>query len=340
VAASLHGSPFDLEDEASYGRWRAWKLEHRAGDVQALIVDVADAAALSGTERAALLQRTGRNGAALYRLAHDPGDAAVPPVLAAQLGLTRLHANWLAGEDGISRVEVSREGESEQRRIEQRRADYIPYTERALGWHTDGYYHRDDERILGMVLHCVRPAASGGESAWLDPELAYIALRDESHSLVRALMHPQAMWIPAREAEDGEVARAAKGGPVFSLVGAGPKARLHVRYTARTRSIAWRDDPATAAAVQVLRSLTEDPEAARAIGVLRLTLGPGMGLIGHNVLHARSAFTDTSEAPQRSSPPESGAASRPSSRPTSRLLYRARYLDRITAPEEDAWRNG
>ena len=44
---------------------------------------------------------------------------------------------------------------------------------------------------------------------------------------------------------------------------------------------------------------------------LRLRLQPGMGLVGHNVLHERSAFVDDPAAP--------------------RLLYRARYLDRVQA---------
>jgi hypothetical protein len=41
-----------------------------------------------------------------------------------------------------------------------------------------------------MLLHCVRPAASGGVNRLLDPELAYIALRDAVPALVRALMQP------------------------------------------------------------------------------------------------------------------------------------------------------
>jgi hypothetical protein len=43
--------------------------------------------------------------------------------------------------------------------------------------------------------------------------------------------------------------------------------------------------------------------------MLRVHLDAGMGLVAHNVLHARSAFEDDAAAP--------------------RLLYRARYLDRV-----------
>ena len=40
--------------------------------------------------------------------------------------------------------------------------DYIPYTNRGLSWHTDGYYNPSDMPVRAMVLHCIRDAASGG----------------------------------------------------------------------------------------------------------------------------------------------------------------------------------
>ena len=184
------------------------------------------------------------------------------------------------------------------------RGEFIPYTDRAIGWHTDGYYYPEARRILAMILHCVRPAAVGGETALLDHELVYIALRDESPALLRALMHPRAMTIPARE-DDGSVARAAQSGPVFSVVEGPAGPHLHMRYTARTRSIEWRDDPLTRDAASTLVGMMDGALE----GTLHLTLQPGMGLVGHNVLHARSAFRDDPHAP--------------------RLLYRARYLDGV-----------
>ena len=93
-----------------------------------------------------------------------------------------------------------------------------------------------------------------------------------------------AMTIPARS-EEGEVARGDQSGPVFTVTADG---RLHMRYTARTRSIAWKDDPAVhAATAALLHLLDTDPR------VLRLRLEPGMGLVCNNVLHDRSAFTDS-----------------------------------------------
>lgn len=288
-------SPFDLDDAASYLAWRAAKLENRARRAEDLIVDVANAAALTTHERAALLQACARWNMVVYRSHSGVQDKALAPALARQLGLQRLDGNWLADEDGISSITVSPPAHG--------RSDYIPYTDRPLGWHTDGYYHPQGQRIRAFVLHCVRPAASGGVNSLLDHELVYIALRDASPRWLQALMAPDAMTIPAREDGQG-VARAAQSGPVFSVDAR--DGTLHMRYTARTRSIRWKDDAATLKAVAFLERFLADANP----DVLRLRLNAGMGIVANNTLHARDAFADDPARP--------------------RLLYRARYLDRTT----------
>jgi len=295
-------SPFDLDDDATYQRWRAWKLAQRPASVEALTVDVTDPRALGAAERAALLDRIQRANMALYRSPVIAEDKDLPRALGAQLGLRRLDANWLADEDGISQITVSAQSDG--------RGGFIPYTDRPIRWHTDGYYHPAGRRIRGMILHCVRPAASGGSNHLLDHELAYIALRDASPGHVRALMQPDAMTIPARTDDDGQ-ARPAQSGPVFAVDDDGS---LHMRYTARTRSIEWQADAATRAAVAALEALL----AGDTPWILRTRLEPGMGLVGHNVLHERSGFSDDAAQP--------------------RLLYRARFLDRVALPSEGPWR--
>jgi len=287
-------SPFTLDDEPAYRAWREAKLADAPRSLAALVVDVHDPFALSDHERRALLQRCARFNMAIYRSAPGGADPALPRALGRQLGLERLDANWLADEDGISPITV-RAGAGPA-------AAFIPYTNRAIQWHTDGYYHPAERRIRAMVLHCVRPAALGGANRLLDHELAWIALRDLDPAHVQALAAPDAMSIPARSDDDG-VARPEQGGPVFSLDAEG---RLHMRYTARTRSIAWKDDAATQAAVAALRGVL-----ATSPFVLQGRLEAGMGLVCNNVLHDREGFTDDPAAP--------------------RLLYRARFLDRIAS---------
>lgn len=310
VLASPQAStnPFDLDDDHAYRAWRSRKLADRPGGVADLVVDVADPRALIATERSALLERLSRFNMAVYRSPVLDADPGLPRAIGSALGLHRLDANWLADEDGISRIAVAAAARDDAGAP---KGEFIPYTDRAIGWHTDGYYLPSARRIRSMILHCVRPAAQGGENRLLDPELAYIALRDADITHVRALMAPDAMTIPARDDDQGE-ARAAQAGPVFSVDPV--DGQLHLRYTARTRSIIWNDDAPTRAAVAALAACLQGPD------VLTLRLAAGSGIVAHNVLHDRSVFVDDPAAP--------------------RLLYRARYLDRCCPSTEPPWRIG
>ena len=285
--------PFDLADRAAYRAWRERKLAAYPATAAALIVEVADPARLTVSERTALLERCARANMAVYASApRETADPDTPRRIGAQLGLHTLDVNYLADDDGITPLAVAETG---------MRSTYIPYTNRAIRWHTDGYYNAAERKIRAMILHCVQRAESGGENRVLDHELAYIALRDANPEHIRALMLPDAMTIPARS-EEGEVARGDQTGPVFSVMEDG---RLHMRYTARTRSIAWKEDPAVQAATSALQQVLEtDPH------VLRLLMEPGMGLVCNNVLHDRAAFTDSS-------------AHR-------RLILRARYYEAVS----------
>ena len=288
---------FDLDDDAAYRAWRARKLAAYPRRAEDLIVDIARPRALTDAELNALRDRCARANMAVYATQLPTGDVTAATEaakhLGAQLGLHTLDANYLADDDGITPLSVHEDG---------KRAGFIPYTNRPIRWHTDGYYNPLDRAIRAMLLHCVRDAASGGANRVLDHEIAYILLRDEDPAHIAALMAPDVMTIPARS-EEGEVARGDQSGPVFSVAADG---QLHMRYTARTRSIAWKDDAATCAAVEALSRILDSTDLA-----LPLRLRPGMGLVCNNVLHDRSAFTDS--AAQK------------------RLVLRARYYERIAA---------
>ena len=294
-------SAFDLGDDAAYRRWRDAKLQRHPRQVEDLIVDVRDPRCLSASELTALLQRCRTANMAVYHSPVTAADKELPRLLGLQLGLLRLDSNWLADEDGISQITVAaKPGERGDAG-----AAYIPYTDRAIRWHTDGYYHPPERRIHAMILHCVSAAREGGDNALVDHEMAYIALRDANPAWVRALMAEDAMTIPARMGEAG-VARAAQSGPVFSVDPA--SGALHMRYTARTRSVEWKADSCTREAAAFLHELLGGALPYR----FDVRLQPGMGIVGHNVLHDRSAFVDDPRQP--------------------RLIYRARYLDRIRGP--------
>jgi len=217
--------PFDLDDERAYRNWRDKKLADYPAQIE--VVELRDPGNLKASEREALLQRCSRSNMAIYcsRVTHE--DKSVPRLLGLQLGLERLDANFLADDDGISSIT---QGAGT-------RGEFAPYTDRPIGWHTDGYYNPAARRIRAMLLHCVRDAIEGGESALLDHEIAYILLRDADPGHVRALSAPDALTIPPR-LEGETVARPAETGPVFSV----DEGVLHMRYTARGVNIAWKDD--------------------------------------------------------------------------------------------------
>jgi hypothetical protein len=291
----LMRAAFDLANEAAYQAWRAAKLAHYPKALAELVVEVRDPRALSSGEKLALLERCERANMAVYasRVGGDP-DKEIPRRLGMQLGLRDLDTNYLADDDGISPLAVAERGA---------RGEFIPYTNRGIKWHTDGYYNPGERTVRAVLLHCVERAETGGENDLLDHELAYIQLRDRNPQHVRALMAEDVLTIPAR-VEDGCVERSAQAGPVFSVDAGG---FLHMRYTARAVSIEWKNDAATLAALSAL----EDILGAASPWVLRGRLEPGMGLVCNNVLHTRTPFTDS-----------------PLHR---RLIYRARYYQRVGA---------
>jgi hypothetical protein len=287
------GTPFDLADETAYRCWREYKLASYPARFEDLLVQVNDPRELTPGERGAILQRCAKANMAIYASSIRDADKNIPRLLGLQFGLQRLDGNYLADEDGITQVTVSSAGE---------RANYIPYSNRPIKWHTDGYYNPPGHRIWAMLLHCVASAPAGGENALMDHEIVYLAMRDANPDFVRALMAPDAMTIPPRVDEEG-IGRPEQTGPVFHVDR--HSGALHMRYTARTRSIEWKQDALTLAAVVFL----EDLLTSRSPHIFRARLEPGMGIISNNVLHDRAGFQDDEHR--------------------RRLLYRARYYDRI-----------
>jgi len=286
--------PDVLERPQDYLRWREHKLARYPRRAEDLVVEVRDPRNPTDAEVGEIRRVCATANMAVYASPLGAvADKDIPRRLGERLGLTHLHANMLSDEDGISSLQAAAEKSA---------AGFIPYSSQRLLWHTDGYYNGPQQRIRAFILHCVRPAAAGGENRLLDPDIAYILLRDADPEYVRALEAPDAMTIPANVANGAEI-RPACTGPVFSI----DRGALHMRFTARTRSIAWRGDDRTRAAVVWLNRILD----ADSPHVFTLRLESGQGLVCNNVLHNRSAFTDE---PSRT-----------------RLVYRARYCDRVAA---------
>lgn len=300
ASATPETGPFSLHDERAYRRWREAKLDGYPASAEQLVVEVGNPLALTDAEADAMLAVCRMTNMVIYASrAVSRADKEIPRAVGERFGLRRLDSNMLADEDGISSLRVI---------PEKSLRGYIPYSNKRLLWHTDGYYNGAETRIHAFVLHCVSPAAQGGENSLLDQEIAYILLRDANPDFIRALMAPDAMTIPANT-EGGSETRVVVTGPVFSVDPAG--GHLHMRYTARTRSIEWKPDTATREAVRQLENLL----AGDSPYMFRHTMAAGQGLVCNNVLHNRTAFADDVD------------------RGIARLVYRARYYDRISGTD-------
>lgn len=297
----------DLGQGEPYARWRRDKLASAVRARQFEPVEIADLAHPTPAETAEIIRRCEETNFAFYNSPPSEGDSSsIPEALgkfATAFGLQIAEKHRSAGTLGVVALQPSSEAG---------KRGYIPYSTRPLNWHTDGYYNAPGDRISAFVLHCVRPASSGGTNQILDPEIVYIRLRDENPEYVRALLHPQAMSIPADHAANGSV-RPVSAGPVFYAdKGTG---RLQMRYTARSRSVNWRDDPLTQEAKAFLQDILErgDPLA------MQIRLEAGQGILNNNILHNRSGF-------------EIGDAA-----DVSRLIYRIRFHNRIK--RSSPWQN-
>jgi hypothetical protein len=294
----INNTPYALSNDTAYQHWREQKLNDFTNNINKLIINIDNISNPNQNEIDALFKLISKYNMGLYRFTNPDKEAKKNkqkvPQLASFFGLDKLDNNLCADDDKLTSITVcEHEGQHQ----------YIPYSNKRLSWHTDGYYNTLEQQINGLILHCERPAQSGGESLLLDHEIAYILLRDENPDYIRAFMQTDAMTIPANIL-DGKEIRATQTGPIFSLHQTG---NLHMRYSARTHNIKWQQNSATLEAVEFLQQLWKNGSPY----ILRYTLQAHEGLICNNILHCRTGFKD-SDNPQKK-----------------RLLYRGRYFDRI-----------
>jgi len=286
-------SPFLLENEGAYQAWRARKLglrERLAAD-RVFVLDAAGR--LPAALRSEVRLQVSAHGFAIFE---TRGSFDQQAFLALNRDFGLLHPDSSPGDaDGaVTALRVVDESDLRSR--------YIPFTSRALNWHTDGYYNPPPRRINAFALYCVSQARRGGGNFLFDHELMYLMIRDREPGLLAALMADDMMRIPAN-LQDDHLLRAEETGPVFSLQADGRG--INMRYTSRPRNILWKSDRRSRRALDLVREILVDGGAA-----VELRLKDGQGMVCNNILHGREAFRDLAEQPAR-------------------LVYRARYLDAI-----------
>ena len=286
-----HGNPFCLENDQAYLSWRQVKLNHAAPSASDLIVNIKNISKPTSNELGAIRKNCKNFNFSFY--------ATKPTIDKYQLinfaGMLGLNQAFRSVENfdanGVTEIKVAANRESSR---------YVPYTNKPLSWHTDGYYSPYQKHIQAFVLHCICPAESGGMSTFLDPEIVYIRLRDLNPEHISNLMARDSMSIPAN-ISGGTVLRPMATGPVFWV----RRKVLHMRYTARKNNIIWKPDKKLLNAKNALENILNSKEPK----IVSHKMEAGQGVICNNVLHKRDHFTDNKYR---------------------RLVYRARFLSRIS----------
>ncbi len=307
---SLFLDPSTLNDPVRYRRWRAQKLERARRYLAQPFVEIQDPAHLTQAELSALRERVEAMNFALYRTpAADEFPHRLLKRLCRQVGLARLATNPFSAASGIS--EIRADGGGNAGAGAAGRENYIPYTHRALNWHTDGYYNPPGKRINAFAMHTTRAAPTGGENQLLDHEILYLLLRDKDPALAGCLFANDVLSIPPGTAPGG-TKRPAQTGPVFGFTADG---RLQMRLTLRRRHAHWKPTDTVRAAHTELTTLLADPATPF---ILTQRLRAGEGIISNNIPHSRTPFT----LPVDGQP--------------GRLVLRARFYERVGVGDKGA----
>lgn len=156
--------------------------------------------------------------------------------------------------------------------------NYIPYTNKKLNWHTDGYY--DEKPIFSWLLHCEEPAYSGGENYLLDHELAireYIIKYDNLESLSSL----DAFTIPGNmHANRAET----KG---YICDNNNEYKKFHMKFSMREKNMKLNEQSKTAI-MRMKKIIKEDCKKY----CLTYKLSKNEGIVSNNILHGRNSFED------------------------------------------------
>ena len=270
-----------------YRRWRDRKLACFTSDMSKLMVEIKNPLKLTSSEIKLSAKIINQSNLLFFELGHYKGDIRSSLViLAKQFGMGQFEILESSEKSGLTKIEVSS--------LSKAKSEYIPYTNKSLNWHTDGYYNEVNDPILSWLLFCKSNSSNGGDNKFMDHEIAYILFNDHSAD-IGDLMDSKAFTIP----ENTQNGRKAVSSYVFRLL----DNKLHMKFSMREKNIIWRNK--IKSSVELLKTIIKENEYYQ----IKYKLKPNQGVISNNVIHMRSSFTNTSNK--------------------NRLLYRLRSKRRI-----------
>ncbi|EEZ80225.1 TauD/TfdA family dioxygenase [Candidatus Thioglobus sp.] len=282
-----------LTKSDNYQHWRDDKLANTSTKLEDYLVEIENPFELRDSEKNKVVSLCQQGNFALFHVLEQTDYADAIINMNAQFGLKDFDRHLYVQDRGLAHITQS---------TNKNQSEFIPYTNKAIGWHTDGYYNAIEQRIRAFSLFCVRPASEGGTNEWIDPQMVYLLLREDNPDVAKALIHPNAMTIPEHKV-NGKVRRTTSTGPVFFIDEA--SGELYMRYTQRKKNIEFLDSIEVNQAIEHLDELLSKHTDYH----FKHLMHSGQGMLCNNVLHKRSDFNDDPNNP--------------------RLLLRGRYFNRI-----------
>jgi len=248
--------------------WSAKKDLNIPSNIDDLKVSISDINHVSKTEISQIKHKLTKFNCCIYASGTDLNDNSKIMRFAQSLGMKTFDSHNI-DDSAISMISADK-NENNMR--------YIPYTNKGLNWHTDGYY--DNKPIFSWLLHCVEPALSGGENFLLDHELAireYVLKHDD----ITCLMNNQAFSIPTDEVAE----RGVTSNYVCDMNNEYKK--LHMNFSMRKENIILNKDSKSAMS-KLIKIIKEDCKKYH----LTYKLSRNEGIVSNNILHGRNAFKD------------------------------------------------
>ena len=245
------------------------KLDQHNNSTHITPIYIKNVASLTKAEHSALIDAIHVENMAFYQTNGNLLSSEKLNRFAEQFGLTNYEHSSIENTDKIRHIQQL-----------QQASRYIPFSNKRLGWHTDGYYHPINKAVRSFILHCNQPAYLGGTNHFIDHELLYTVLAQENRDIVSYLFDHQAMTIPG-DTHNPQRQNSVQGPVCFW----DNNNSLSMRYTERERHITWSNSiyPALEAIKNILNN-------NRFIKTIRFEAG--MGVICRNVIHKRDRFVD------------------------------------------------
>ena len=260
-----------LNTKEDYKRWKDKKLESFTRNIDDLTVHISNPNSVSKPEKNKVISLLRSNNLAFFNIDNiSYKDKSSIKRFAFQIGLGDYEFDSRSDDDGLTEIKEHKHND--------KISEYIPYTTKELNWHTDGYYNNKDNSILSWLLFCNTQSEKGGVNKYLDHEISYILFNDVSNK-IKDLMLENTCCIP----ENLMTGRKDVLNPVYMF----DDEKLHMKFSMRKKNIIWND--ASLKAINILKSIIEDSSEYH----ITKKFTEGEGVITNNVIHKRTAFTNS-----------------------------------------------